>query len=155
MSTGTKNRVLAFFLTCGYVGYLPGAPGTYASLLCCLFLFALPPLSYGTHLLILLILLGGAVLSIDRTGWGESDPGFVVIDEFAGMWITMVGHTFSFVALGLGFVLFRFFDIIKPYPVKRAESLRGGMGVMADDVVAGICANLLLHLGRIGWSALT
>lgn len=155
MSTGTKHKVLAFFLTCGCVGYIPGAPGTYASLLCCLFLMVLPPLSPGVHLAFLLFLCGAAVLSIDRMGWGKDDPGFVVIDEFAGMWITLAGHSLSLVTVGLGFALFRFFDIIKPYPVRQAEALQGGMGVMADDVAAGIYANLLLHLGRTVWSMVT
>jgi len=64
------------------------------------------------------------------------------------MFITMAGHNITFISLLIGFILFRFFDIIKPYPIRRVEAFRKGYGILADDIIAGIFANLLLIIGR-------
>ena len=77
------------------------------------------------------------------------DPGYIVIDELAGMFITMAGHKPTLIALVTGFFLFRIFDIIKPYPVYAVERLRKGYGIMADDILAGIYANIILWSGHL------
>ncbi|MEO6149383.1 MAG: phosphatidylglycerophosphatase A [Mucilaginibacter sp.] len=77
--------------------------------------------------------------------WGK-DSYRVVIDEVAGMWVTMLFIPANLWLLLAGFVLFRFFDIIKPLYIKKMESLPGGTGVMMDDVLAGVYANIVLHL---------
>jgi phosphatidylglycerophosphatase A len=77
---------------------------------------------------------------------GEKTPSKVVIDEAVGMWITMVLVPFSYLNLIIGFTLFRLFDIFKPLGIRNLEKLNGGLGVMADDVLAGIYANLVLQL---------
>ena len=77
--------------------------------------------------------------------WGK-DPKQTVIDEIVGQWITLIGGSLSWMHLLLGFLLFRAFDIAKPLGVRRMESLNGGMGVMMDDVAAGIYANLILQI---------
>jgi len=74
------------------------------------------------------------------------DPSFVVIDEVAGQLITFFLIPLSWVYLFIGFLLFRAFDILKPFPARRAEELPGGWGIMVDDIVAGIYANLFLQL---------
>jgi phosphatidylglycerophosphatase A len=71
-----------------------------------------------------------------------------VIDEVAGMLVAMAGHSISFLSLLAGFLLFRFFDIVKPYPIRRVEVFRKGYGILADDIIAGIFVNLLLIVGR-------
>jgi phosphatidylglycerophosphatase A len=82
---------------------------------------------------------------------GRTDPGFVVIDEVAGQLVTLamarvdVGHAL------VGFVLFRFFDIVKPWPVRRLEVLRGGTGIMLDDIAAGIYGLLVMWALRWWW----
>ena len=82
---------------------------------------------------------------------GRTDPGFVVVDEVAGQWVTLalapvdLGHAL------VGFALFRFFDIVKPWPVRQFEKLPGGQGIMVDDVAAGVYGLIVLSLLHIWW----
>ena len=73
---------------------------------------------------------------------GRNDPSEVVIDEVAGFLLTLFLLPCSWLSLGSGFVLFRLFDILKPYPVRQSESLRGGFGIVMDDLLAGLYAHL-------------
>jgi phosphatidylglycerophosphatase A len=77
---------------------------------------------------------------------GRKDPGFVVIDEVAGQLIALIGVPFDWKYLLAGFILFRSFDIVKPFPLRRLEALPGGTGIMMDDVGAGLYALVLLQL---------
>jgi phosphatidylglycerophosphatase A len=77
---------------------------------------------------------------------GQKDPGFVVIDEVAGQMISLIGIPLNWKYLLAGFILFRGFDIVKPFPLRRLERLPGGTGIMMDDVGAGLYAVLLLHI---------
>ena len=78
------------------------------------------------------------------------DPSAVVIDEVLGQWLTLLFATkFTWASLGLGFLLFRMFDIVKPFPIRRLERFPGGVGIVADDLAAGLYAGLVLHLA--GW----
>lgn len=77
---------------------------------------------------------------------GVKDPGFVVIDEVAGQLIALVGAPLDWKYLLAGFILFRSFDIVKPFPLRRIERLSGGTGIMLDDVGAGLYALVLLQL---------
>ncbi|NIM01379.1 MAG: phosphatidylglycerophosphatase A [Acidobacteria bacterium] len=82
---------------------------------------------------------------------GKKDPGVIVIDEFAGQFLALLALPPVWPVLLGGFVLFRLFDIVKPPPARRLEALRGATGIMADDLVAGLYANLLLQLAvRLG-----
>ncbi len=75
---------------------------------------------------------------------GCSDPGEIVIDELCGYLVAMTGHTVSFASILSGFLLFRLFDIWKPWPIRLIDrSVEGGLGIMADDILAGIYANVL------------
>jgi len=76
---------------------------------------------------------------------GRKDPGFVVIDEVAGQMIAIIGVPTNWKYLLAGFILFRSFDIVKPFPLRRLEKLPGGTGIMMDDVGAGLYALVLLH----------
>jgi len=88
-----------------------------------------------------------AIWASDRTQelLGRTDPSEVVIDEVAGFLVTMLLLPTSWVNMGLGFVLFRFFDIAKPWPVRQAERLKGGFGIVVDDLLAGVYAHLCLR----------
>ena len=77
---------------------------------------------------------------------GKKDPSAVVIDEVAGLSVTMFLVPMSWLSLGVGFLLFRFFDILKPWPANRAEKLPGGFGIVLDDLVAGVYAHVALRL---------
>jgi phosphatidylglycerophosphatase A len=130
-------------------GRSPVAPGTVGAL-CAL------PLALGMTYAPLWAQLGLAVLVTVVGAWaagqvcrakGLEDPQVVVVDEFAGILVTFLGVTVTWTTAILGFALFRIFDIAKPYPVKWLESnVRGGAGVMLDDVGAGLLACLVLQL---------
>jgi len=77
---------------------------------------------------------------------GKKDPGAIVIDEFAGQFLALLALPHSWPVLAAGFVLFRLFDIVKPPPARRLEAQPGATGIMADDLVAGLYANLLLQI---------
>jgi phosphatidylglycerophosphatase A len=88
--------------------------------------------------------------SVERES-GRPDPGFVVIDEVAGQWVVLVAAPVDIGHALLGFALFRFFDIVKPWPVRQLERLKGGTGIMLDDVGAGVLGLLVMLLVRIWW----
>jgi phosphatidylglycerophosphatase A len=88
---------------------------------------------------------------------GEKDPGPVVVDEIAGQLVTLALLPTTVPVLAIGFVLFRVLDVWKPWPAHRLEGLPGGSGIMADDLLVGLYANLLLHglaIWRPGWLGL-
>ena len=78
---------------------------------------------------------------------GKKDPGVVVVDEVVGQWVTLLFLPFTPAVAVAGFLLFRVLDVFKPWPARQLESLPDGWGIMSDDVMAGIYANLLLHAG--------
>jgi phosphatidylglycerophosphatase A len=143
----TFNRALQCIVTCCYVGYIPGAPGTYASALGCVFIYFFPSIFSNLFFCGGLILF--SILCVNFFRYDGVDPGYIVIDEFAGICVTMAGHNITLVSTISGLILFRVFDIAKPFPVRQAEHLKGGYGIVADDAVAGILANIILvALGR-------
>jgi phosphatidylglycerophosphatase A len=138
----TFNRVLQCIVTCCYVGYLPGAQGTYASMLGCMLIYVFPLIFSNIFFCAGLVLF--SVLCVNLFRYDGEDPGYIVIDELAGICIAMAGHSITLMNTIIGFVLFRVFDITKPYPIKQAERLKGGYGIVADDVIAGIFVNVIL-----------
>ena len=129
------------------VGYVPVAPGTFGSLVG-LLLWWLLPHTLITQLVVVvgLFAVGTWSASEAERHFGDTDPGPVVIDEVMGMLATLVLAPESWLAAGLGFFLFRASDIVKPYPANRLERLHGGVGIMADDLMAAVYANLALRV---------
>lgn len=131
------------------IGYVRKGGGTLAAAVCCI-IWILVPAGYFTHfwqvlITILVTILG--VLSgneVDQI-WGK-DSNKVVIDEVAGMMVTLLLIPVQLKFIVTGFLLFRFFDIAKPLFIKKMEMLPKGWGVMADDLLAGIYANILLEV---------
>jgi phosphatidylglycerophosphatase A len=136
------NRVLACIVTCCYVGYLPGAPGTYASILGCVFIYFFPSIFSNFFFCAGLVLF--SILCVNFFRYDGEDPGYIVIDELAGICVTLAGHSITLMTIIIGFVLFRIFDIVKPFPIKQSERLKGSYGIVADDVIAGVFANIIL-----------
>jgi phosphatidylglycerophosphatase A len=141
---GIRNKALLFVTTCGFVGYLPLAPGTYASALGGVLLYLFPFTSLLNSVLVVAGLIVLSIVCINLLPLEQEDPGFIVVDELAGMYVALAGHKPTVFNIVLGFVLFRIFDIVKPFPVNRAEGLTKGYGIVADDVVAGLYANCVL-----------
>lgn len=129
-------------------GAFPKAPGTAGTALAMLIYILLPPLSplvYGLALIIT-FLLGIWICGKAASDLGLHDPGGIVWDEFVGYWVTMFMAPTGWQWALLGFVLFRLLDIFKPWPVKWADKkIEGGLGIMLDDVLAGIMAALCIQ----------
>jgi phosphatidylglycerophosphatase A len=146
--TVSARTFLKQIATLWFVGYLPVAPGTWGSLAATFLLAVTKPAAVVHALLIVLVcLVGVAAADAAEKIIGEKDSGHIVIDEVAGLMVSMFLVPQGAGYLAAGFFLFRFFDILKPYPIRFLErSLRGGLGVMADDILAGIYANLILQV---------
>jgi len=138
-------HVLAFGFGSGLSARAPGTVGTLAALICYLPLAQLPWTAY-LAITMLATLIGIAICGRTARDLGVHDHGGIVWDEFAGFWITMLFAPPGWVWIGLGFVLFRLLDILKPWPIKWADTkVGGGLGIMLDDVLAGIMAALCLQ----------
>lgn len=142
-------RLAVFTATFGYLGYVPFAPGTLGSI-AGLAVFALVrwigsgPTEAAT--IGVLFAVGAWAGTVSERYFGGIDPGPVVIDEVMGMLLTLAFIPVSGAGIVAGFLLFRVFDVIKPYPAGRFEKLPGGIGVMSDDAMAAIYANIALRL---------
>jgi phosphatidylglycerophosphatase A len=128
----------------GYVRFAPGTFGSAAGLL----VWWLLPESTALHAVVIVVLFGLGAWSgnIAERHFGTTDPSPVVLDEVIGMLITLLGVHTGIAGAFVGFLLFRAADIVKPYPANRLEALHGGLGVMADDAMAGVYSNLALRL---------
>ncbi len=147
----TQDSLCLFICRLGATGLAPVGPGTWGTLWALLFapLFFLPLPIMGRLLCLCAIFFLGAIAATRAEKvLGRKDPGQVVIDELLGMWITFLPFTKVSISMWLmGFVLFRFFDILKPWPVKASEHwMRQGYGIMLDDAVAGILSMCCLGL---------
>ena len=130
------------------VGYAPLAPGTFGSAAGLVVWWLLPAsISAQAIAIVAIFVLGSWSGSLAERHFGRTDPGQVVIDEVMGMLITLFLNPVGWMGALAGFFLFRLFDVIKPYPSDRLEKLHGGVGVMADDGMAAVYANLVLRAG--------
>jgi phosphatidylglycerophosphatase A len=140
-----RGVLLAIATGCG-VGYVPFAPGTFGSLLGLLVWSAIGPSLLPQLMAIGLLLIVGAWSgSVAERHFKATDPGPVVVDEVLGMLVTLLAVPVGWGAVLIGFFVFRLFDVIKPYPANRLERLPGGLGMMADDLMAAVYANLVLR----------
>lgn len=135
-------------------GLFPWGPGTVGSLAAVLIAAVLHfSVGWGRPVLAILIvaLLWPAIWSATATARlvGKKDPGMVVVDEVLGQWVTLLGASIrDWKTLLAGFLLFRIFDIWKPWPVRNFEKLSEGLGIVADDLAAGVYGALILYLGK-------
>ncbi|HXH06648.1 MAG TPA: phosphatidylglycerophosphatase A [Vicinamibacterales bacterium] len=148
------TRLAIVLSTAAGAGRMPVAPGTAGSavglLLYALLVRAAP--DWGVPLAVLVLVPAGVWASaIGVRHFGGPDPRPVVIDEVAGMLLALAWTPIGVRAAVVGFLLFRLFDIVKPFPAGRLERLHGGVGVMADDLVAGLYANVALR--AVVWAA--
>ena len=143
------SRLALLFATAGYVGLAPVAPGTWGSAAGVgLLLLVRQTGSPGLEAVLLAVVLASGVWSATAAErrYGRADPGAIVIDEIAGMLIALFWIPAAWPGLLAGFLAFRVFDIVKPFPAGAAERLPAGWGVMADDVVAGLYAHVTVRV---------
>lgn len=148
MPEGARKKLIIWIAKGFGLGSLKPAPGTWGSLGGVVLGFALSALPVWIAIGCLVCLTFLAVWVADETEryLGCHDPGCVVIDEIVGMGFALAGHCPNFIHIVGLFLLFRLFDILKPFPIRYLEKLKGGFGVMMDDVAAGVAANLVWRL---------
>lgn len=139
--------VLKNIATLGFVGYVPIAPGTLGSLVAFFVFISLKP-SILIHFIILFFVIPLGVISsrYAEKVFNERDSKKIVIDEFCGYLVSVILLPLNLFYTLSAFFLFRFFDILKPFPIRKIESIRGGKAIVADDLVAGMYANLILQI---------
>ena len=151
-------NALAWLIATGFgSGLSPIAPGTVGSLVAVV-LYYFSPLDAGSlwhlddpDLLVFLLLIAvsffaGIWAANGISSPSDPDPGRIVWDEFVGMWVTCLLLPKHVMILAIAFAAFRFFDVVKPFPIRRLERLPGGLGIMADDLLAGIYGAVLCNL---------
>lgn len=154
MTKSSFARLVATWFGCGEAPVAPGTVGSAAAVAIAWALcawshrsgFPLPPWAFAV---LAALLFGPAVWAAGEAARAANleDPGFVVVDEVVGQWITLAGApVLNWHTLLAGFVLFRLFDIWKPAPVRQLERLHGGLGIVADDAMAGVYGALVLFV---------
>ena len=145
-------KFIEFTSTMFYSGYFPVGPGT-AGTLVAVGIYILEYIIFGEiswiiNVVIVALLLYPSVKICDRAEkfFGIKDPPQVVIDESLGYWIAVLCYPFNLKIVAIAFFIFRLFDILKPYPIKKIQNLRGGLGIMVYDWLAGIYTNLMILL---------
>src|SRR5207245_197328 len=131
------DRVALIIATAGGAGWVPVAPGTVGSALTVLVLWLVPFSRAGLVVFFVVVTLAGtwAAHRAERV-LGRKDPGAIVIDEVAGMTLSVLAFPLTLPTLVTGFLLFRVFDTVKPFPARASQRVRGGLGVMVDDLIA-------------------
>jgi phosphatidylglycerophosphatase A len=156
----TLARLIATWFYCGLAPVAPGTAGSIAAIAIAWALnnyFGVSPLAIA-GLGVLLAIPGVWAADVTAKSSGKKDPQIVVVDEVVGQWITMAGAMslsatpLSWKTWLLALALFRIFDVWKPPPVRQLERLPGGLGIVADDAMAGVYAALILYIaGRLGF----
>ena len=142
------RRLAVFVCSFGYVGFFPFAPGTIGSaagILLYVICRSAGILYLEIPIIVALFVLGVVLTVPAEEALGCVDPGPIVIDEVMGMMMTLALLPVGWVGMLVGFVMFRVLDVFKPFPARQLEHLHGGYGVMCDDAMAAIYANLLLR----------
>jgi phosphatidylglycerophosphatase A len=144
-----REKTVTILATGFFIGNMPVAPGTFGTVLglpLCFLLSGLD-LSFAILLSIIFVLFAIWIAHEAEIILKKKDPGCIVIDEIAGIMVTFLGLPFNITTAVAGFLIFRLFDILKPFPIRYLErNLSGGAGVVLDDVAAGIYSNLSLRV---------
>ena len=141
------NTLFKYLATLGFIGYIPVASGTFGTLAAFAVFILLKP-SFLVHAVILLLIIPVGLISshIAERVLNEKDSRYIVVDEFCGYFFSVLLIPFSLSYALAAFFLFRFFDILKPFPMRKMENLKGGIGIMADDIMAGLYTNVILQI---------
>jgi phosphatidylglycerophosphatase A len=152
-----NTTISKFFASLFGIGFLPVMPGTFGSAVV-LTVFMLPDSSrlYVSFILLILLTLISILTLPQLISKNDSDPSFIVIDEAIGMLIVLLTPFIYFdeVWVVIAFLLFRFFDIVKPYPISVLDNRVGVFYILADDIIAGIISSIFLHILYAGYRAL-
>lgn len=142
--------MVKFVSTFFFAGYFPLAPGTFASMVA-IFLFYLIKGNFLIYLALLLslMLLSFSVIPEAVNIFQKKDPRHIVVDEIVGMLLGLIFIPYNnFGLLISAFLLFRILDTLKPYPINKFQEIKGALGIMGDDIIAGLCTNIVLQIVR-------
>ena len=157
-----KTRIHKIIATAGGAGYFPVAPGTAGAVVGVLIFWLMHQIYFSVYedpqvflllfigMILLFLYLGVIATDHLEKEWGK-DPSKVVMDEVIGVWMALLFVPVTWVNLLLAFALFRLFDIWKPLFIRKLEAIKGGWGVMLDDVLAGVYANIVLQVILYFW----
>ncbi|MDP6877127.1 MAG: phosphatidylglycerophosphatase A [Candidatus Marinimicrobia bacterium] len=147
-----RLKISEWIATCFKVGYLPLAPGTWGSIFAILlwwvFIKDLNLYVFGV-IIVLFFIIGIVTSNIMIDELDDNDPSHIIIDELVGQWLALLFLPKGLINIAIAFILFRFFDIIKPWPISLIEKLPKGLGVMSDDLVAGFVTLVLIQVVNI------
>ncbi len=144
-----KQKSVMFFATGCFIGNISFAPGTFGSILGVALCFLLSKIEFAVAAVLTILFVFFAIWMAHEAEkiLKTEDPGCIVIDEIAGMVITLIGLPFNTISVFGGFLIFRILDIWKPYPIRFLErKLSGGIGIVMDDIAAGVLGNILLRV---------
>ncbi|MFH0974726.1 MAG: phosphatidylglycerophosphatase A [Spirochaetota bacterium] len=140
------------FFTGLYSGYSRFAPGTAGTILAAL-IYIFEHIVFGyldqtVNLIVVLVLMYPSIKACDagEKFFNTKDPSEIVLDEMMGYWVSVLFFPFNIKIVILAFIIFRILDIFKPYPINKMEKLKGGLGIMMDDVISGVYANLIIRI---------
>ncbi len=142
-----RKSFVKFFLSAFGLGFLPWTPGTWGSLgglVLVYFISSVPVVDLIVFFILLLVTVTFLTRYFKMMQEKEKDPQFVVMDEVLGILVTFLSLPITWITALIGFVLFRFFDIVKPFGIRRLEKIEGAWGVILDDLVAGLFAHIIL-----------
>ncbi|MDR1086654.1 MAG: phosphatidylglycerophosphatase A [Endomicrobium sp.] len=142
------NKIIIFLSSVGYLGYIKHAPGTFGSLAgLLLWIFFMPDKTAVQFFSLIVIFAVSIILSsLAENIYKIKDDQRIIVDEVAGMWFSLALLPKSFLFYVLGFLLFRLFDVKKPWIIKSSQELKNGFGVTIDDVLAGLFVNCILQI---------
>lgn len=141
--------ILRHIATMGIIGYFPITPGTFSSLTALAFFILLKPSPF-IHIIILSVIIPISIISSHHAEkfFNSKDNKHIVVDEFCGYLVSVFLVPFSYALAA--FLLFRFFDILKPFPIRKIEHLfEGGIGIVADDIMAALYTNVILQIWKL------
>ena len=142
-----RNFLIKGFATVLGIGFLPAAPGTWATAVGVALAYFLGSNFFAYSILLLVLLILGIMTSgLVEKMLNQKDPGIVVIDEVVGVMIALWGLPLIWPVMICGFFLFRAFDMFKIYPINKLEAQSGGWGIMLDDCMAGVYTNIILRI---------
>lgn len=147
MPSKIRDGIIKAFSTFFYVGYLPLIPGTFGSIAGIILFYLIKNYSLNLGLITFIILMAGFFVAgkAERI-FKKKDASFIVIDEVGGMLLGILFIPLDFKLVIIAFFLFRILDTLKPYPAGRFQSLRGSLGIMSDDIIAGLYTNIILQM---------
>ncbi len=145
-----ERRLATFIASVAYVGYAPVAPGTVGTLAAvAVYWWFLPNDAWLCLAAVLAAAAGVWAAGVAEAAWRQKDPGRICVDEFAAYFVAVAFLPKTLVYASAAFVLFRALDVFKPFPAGRSQRLRGGWGVMADDLIVALYTNLILQGARL------